>query len=168
MLGSYTEQGVRNIKNIAQLREAAEQWTSAHNGRVVSNYTTLGPYDFVFTVELPNDEAVLEGAFTFGSAVTLAHATCQMGPWHARRPAEPPRDWGRTMTELLERAFAEAAKLPSGEQDALARWILDELAAEQRWDEAFCESADALARLADQALAEHGQGRTRVLDPDSL
>ncbi len=67
VLGNFTEQGVRNIKNVARLREAAEQWTSGHNGRVISNYTTLGPYDFVFTVELPNDEAVLEGAFRFGS-----------------------------------------------------------------------------------------------------
>ena len=67
VLGNYTEQGVRKIKQLAQLRQAAEQWTSAHNGRVISNYTTLGPYDFVFTVELPGDEAALEGAFTFGS-----------------------------------------------------------------------------------------------------
>ena len=72
------------------------------------------------------------------------------------------------MTELLERAFAEAAKLPTREQDALARWILDELAAEQRWDKVFAESADTLAQLADQALAEQGEGRTRILDPDRL
>ena len=34
---------------------------------MLGNYTTLGPYDFVFIVELPSSEAVLEGAFTFGS-----------------------------------------------------------------------------------------------------
>jgi uncharacterized protein with GYD domain len=67
ILGSYTEQGIRKIKNVAQLRQAAEQWVSSKNGRVISNYTTLGPYDFVFTCELPNDETTLEGAFTFGS-----------------------------------------------------------------------------------------------------
>jgi uncharacterized protein with GYD domain len=67
VLGNYTEQGVRNIKNLAALRQAAEQWTAAQGGRVLGNYTTLGPYDFIFIVELPSAEAALEGAFTFGS-----------------------------------------------------------------------------------------------------
>jgi len=31
------------------------------------------------------------------------------------------------MTELLERAFAEAAKLPKQEQNALVAWVLEEL-----------------------------------------
>ena len=59
------------------------------------------------------------------------------------------------MTELLEQAFAEAAKLPPAEQDALAMWVLAELRAEERWDRAFAASADTLAQLADEALAEH-------------
>ena len=67
VLGNFTEQGVRNVKQVTQLRQAAEQWTAAKGGRVVANYTTLGPYDFVFIVELPNPETALEGAFTFGS-----------------------------------------------------------------------------------------------------
>jgi uncharacterized protein with GYD domain len=67
VLGNYTEQGIRNIKQLADLRQAVEQWTAAQGGHVVANYTTLGPYDFVFIVELPSPEAVLEGAFTFGS-----------------------------------------------------------------------------------------------------
>ena len=36
------------------------------------------------------------------------------------------------MTELLQKAFDEAAKLPRKEQDALASWVLDELASEAR------------------------------------
>ncbi len=72
------------------------------------------------------------------------------------------------MTELLERAFAEASRLPVQEQDALAAWILEELASERRWEEAFAGSDDVLARLADEALVEHREGRTRVLDPDNL
>ncbi len=36
-------------------------------GRIVSNYITFGPYDFVLTLELPSDEVSLEGAFTFGA-----------------------------------------------------------------------------------------------------
>ncbi|HEX5497579.1 MAG TPA: GYD domain-containing protein [Thermomicrobiales bacterium] len=67
ILGTFTEQGIRNIKNMAALRQAAEQWTASQGGRVVANYTTLGQFDFVFIVELPSPEAVLEGTFLFGS-----------------------------------------------------------------------------------------------------
>ena len=72
------------------------------------------------------------------------------------------------MTKLLEEAFAEASKLPDQEQDALAAVILEELASERRWDQAFADSADLLAQLADQALAEHRAGKTHVLDPERL
>ena len=72
------------------------------------------------------------------------------------------------MTKLLEEAFAEASKLPAQEQDALAAVILEELASERRWDQAFADSADLLAQLADQALAEHRAGKTHVLDPERL
>ena len=72
------------------------------------------------------------------------------------------------MTKLLEEAFAKAAKLPEQEQDALAAVMLEELASERRWDQAFADSADLLAQLADQALAEHRAGKTQVLDPERL
>ena len=72
------------------------------------------------------------------------------------------------MTELLERAFAEAAKLAPAEQEALAAWILEELAAERRWQDAFQRSAEELGRLADEAVAEHRAKRTQRLDPSSM
>jgi hypothetical protein len=75
---------------------------------------------------------------------------------------------GAHMTKLLEEAFAEASKLPEQEQDALAAVILEELASERRWDQAFADSADLLAQLAEQALAEHRAGKTQVLDPERL
>jgi hypothetical protein len=65
------------------------------------------------------------------------------------------------MTELLEKAFVEASKLPARDQDALAALILEEIASEQRWEEAFANSADLLDWLADEALAEHRQGQTK-------
>ena len=72
------------------------------------------------------------------------------------------------MNTLLEKAFAEAQKLPPDEQEALAQWILDELMSERRWTEAFESSQDALAKLADEALSEHRAGRTRPLNLDEL
>jgi len=72
------------------------------------------------------------------------------------------------MTKLLEKAMAEVARLPEQEQDAVAAWILEELASERRWDTAFANSPDTLAQLADEALAEHREDRTQALNPDQL
>jgi hypothetical protein len=72
------------------------------------------------------------------------------------------------MTELLEQAFAAAARLPEAEQDALARALLADLASEAGIDAAISARPDALARLAEEALAEHRAGRTEPLDPDAL
>ena len=47
----------------------------------------------------------------------------------------------------------------------LAAWILDELDHDRRWQEAFARLHDALAQLADDALAEHRAGLTQPLDP---
>lgn len=72
------------------------------------------------------------------------------------------------MTKLLEKAFEEVAKLPEEEQNTFASWILEELASEQRWEKAFADSQDKLAKLADEALAEHREGKTKVLDPERV
>lgn len=72
------------------------------------------------------------------------------------------------MTTLLDRALAELAKLPEWEQNAVATWLLEELASERRWEDLFADSEDKLASLADEALAEHQLGQTGHLDPDTL
>jgi len=71
-------------------------------------------------------------------------------------------------TQLLERAFAEAAKLPDRDQDALAALVMEELESEKKWDGAFANSQDMLAQMAEQALAEHKKGETRPLNVDAL
>ncbi len=68
------------------------------------------------------------------------------------------------MTRLLEQAFAEAAQLPSDEQDALATWLMEELKSNRRWSELLASSEDMLEHLADEALTEHRTGQTRPLD----
>ncbi|HWP44539.1 MAG TPA: hypothetical protein VNO14_14935 [Blastocatellia bacterium] len=71
------------------------------------------------------------------------------------------------MTRLLEKAFEEASKLPEEDQDALAQELLDDLACEMRWAEAFAKSQDKLALLAKEALAEFNQGKTRLIEEGS-
>ncbi|MCL0069966.1 hypothetical protein M1O53_02660 [Dehalococcoidia bacterium] len=65
------------------------------------------------------------------------------------------------MTKLLERAVEKTKKLPDSEQDAIAALILEELEDEMRWGKAFARSQDALAKLAQEAMAEHRAGKTK-------
>jgi hypothetical protein len=72
------------------------------------------------------------------------------------------------MTKLLERAFKEASRLPEVEQNALAKWVIEELEAEAKWEKAFAGSEDILDRLADEAIAAHKQGKTKLLNLKDL
>jgi len=68
------------------------------------------------------------------------------------------------MTTLLQKAFAEAAKLPTADQDLLASWLLAELSAEDEFDRLIERTSGKLAGLARQALAEHRAGDTNELE----
>ena len=59
---------------------------------------------------------------------------------------------------MLQKAFAEAAKFPAIEQNALARRLLEEIEADKKWGESFAESEDALAQLATEAQEEEKGG----------
>jgi hypothetical protein len=72
------------------------------------------------------------------------------------------------MTKLLEKAFENASKLPETEQNILAKWLLEELEAERKWDRAFAESEDLLDQLADEAIGARRQGKITPLDIDKL
>lgn len=72
------------------------------------------------------------------------------------------------MTQLLEKVITEVAKLPDVEQNALAKWLLRELSSERTWEKAFAESEEALEKLAEEALKQHKQGKTKPLDPNHL
>lgn len=66
------------------------------------------------------------------------------------------------MTELLEKAFSEVSKLDESQQNSFACWLLEELASERCWEKAFNDSQDLLSQLADEALAEHRAGKTKL------
>ena len=68
------------------------------------------------------------------------------------------------MTKLLEKALEKISSLPQEEQDAIASQILAELEDEAAWAERFATNRDKLRRLAEEALAEHHEGKTRPLD----
>ena len=72
------------------------------------------------------------------------------------------------MTPLLEQALAEVQKLPEPEQDVIATLILDELADERCWDEAFARSQEPLTRLAMKVREDIRAGRVRRAGMDEL
>jgi hypothetical protein len=72
------------------------------------------------------------------------------------------------MTQLLDQALAEVRKLSQPEQKAIAALILEELADERQWDDAFSHSQDQLARLADRVRDDIHTGRVRTAGMDDL
>ncbi len=52
------------------------------------------------------------------------------------------------MTKLLETVLEQVARLPEREQDRIAQLVLDEIAAEARWQAVFARSQHKLADLA--------------------
>lgn len=72
------------------------------------------------------------------------------------------------MTQLLEQAWQEIQKLPTGEQDAIAAIILQELADERRWEEAFSNSQSQLEGLAAKVRAEIARGKVHDRGFDEL
>ena len=72
------------------------------------------------------------------------------------------------MTQLLEKALAQVSRLPDPDQDAIASLILDELADDRQWDEAFARSQEQLGRLADRVRQDIRAGRVRNVGIDEL
>ena len=61
------------------------------------------------------------------------------------------------MTKLLEKAFEALNKLPENEQDNFAQLIIDDL----KWDNSFSTSQDMLLSMANEALEEYKNGKTK-------
>ncbi len=72
------------------------------------------------------------------------------------------------MTQLLEQAISELTKLPELDQNKIARWLIEELLSDRKWDHTFSESEDLLSSLANEALEEHSLGKTELMDFEKL
>lgn len=72
------------------------------------------------------------------------------------------------MTQLLQRALAEVQNLSASEQDAIAAIVLEEIADERAWDDAFARSQPALSRLAEKVREGIRDGRVKDLGIDEL
>ena len=68
------------------------------------------------------------------------------------------------MTKLLEKAVEEINKLSDKEQDEIAHIIFEELQDEKKWDESFAKTQVELDILADEALKEYKDKKTKPLE----
>jgi uncharacterized protein with GYD domain len=67
ILGKFTEQGARNIKESPKRQEAFRQLCEKQNARVKEVYRTMGRYDLAAIVEAPDDVAMSSILYTLAS-----------------------------------------------------------------------------------------------------
>jgi uncharacterized protein with GYD domain len=67
ILGKYTEQGARNIKDSLQREEAFRRACEKRNARVKDVYRTMGRYDLAAIVEAPDDVTMSSLVYSLGS-----------------------------------------------------------------------------------------------------
>jgi hypothetical protein len=72
------------------------------------------------------------------------------------------------MTQLLQQALDAVQKLDPQQQNAIASLILDALADDRRWEQAFARSEDKLAALPERVRADIAAGRVRNQGIDEL
>lgn len=72
------------------------------------------------------------------------------------------------MTTLLDSAFKKIETLPEIEQNIFARFIIDEIENEKKWENSFALSEDLLENMANEALIEFDSKKTSILDLDKL
>ncbi len=65
---NYTDQGVRNAKDIPQRLEANKAMIESMGGRFIAYYLTLGQFDAVVIAEAPDDETVAKLAMKVAGA----------------------------------------------------------------------------------------------------
>ncbi|HZQ06938.1 MAG TPA: hypothetical protein VFD70_10195 [Anaerolineae bacterium] len=72
------------------------------------------------------------------------------------------------MTTLLTKAIKQIEKLPSAVQDEIAEQILDDLKEEVAWQETLSKPQSKLDALAERALRQSEQGKTKRIGFDEL
>jgi uncharacterized protein with GYD domain len=86
VLGNFTEQGIRNIKDTAKRAEALKGLAKKVGATVKETYWTLGQYDTAAIIEAPDDEAMTSLALSIGvlgnvrTQVLRAFTAGEIGP----------------------------------------------------------------------------------------
>ena len=57
ILGNYTEQGIKTMKDLPARLQASKDAIQGVGGRMIYFYLTFGEYDFISVVEVPDADA---------------------------------------------------------------------------------------------------------------
>jgi uncharacterized protein with GYD domain len=71
LLSTLTNEGLTTIKNKPQRIKEVNKEVEKYGVKVVEQYATLGPYDFVSLVEAPDNDAVFKMSIELGSRGTV-------------------------------------------------------------------------------------------------
>lgn len=66
ILGNFTEQGIKNVRQVPKRDEEARRMIEQAGGKM-KIYYTLGEYDFVAITEMPDDEVMMKFLLQAGS-----------------------------------------------------------------------------------------------------
>jgi len=75
ILGNFTDQGIRGIKDTTKRAMAFKDLAENMGGSIKDIYWTLGSYDVVLTMEAPDDETVTAILMKVGSLGNLKSQT---------------------------------------------------------------------------------------------
>ncbi len=74
-LFKWTEQGVKDIKNVLPRIDATKKLVSATGGKMIGLYVTMGEYDIVAVTEGPSDEVAAAVALSIASKGNVTTTT---------------------------------------------------------------------------------------------
>ncbi len=80
LLCNYTDQGVRNIKEVPNRRAAARELGQKLGVETKASYLAIGPYDLVIHVEAPTDEALATFLLSLASKGNVRTTTLKLFP----------------------------------------------------------------------------------------
>lgn len=85
MLGKWTEQGIRSVRDSAKRLDAAKKMLKDMGGEIKSFHLTMGDYDFVMNYEAPDDAVAARYTLQIGMLGNVRSRTMKAFPEAAYR-----------------------------------------------------------------------------------
>ena len=80
MLLNWTDQGIKNVKDSPKRLDAVKKLAKELGGEVKSFYMTLGLYDLVLILDMPNNDKQAAFALKLGSSGNVRSTTLKAFP----------------------------------------------------------------------------------------
>lgn len=80
MLLNWTDQGIKNVKDSPKRLDAVKKLAKDLGGEVKSFYMTLGAYDLVLILDMPNNDKQAAFALKLGSSGNVRSTTLKAFP----------------------------------------------------------------------------------------